>query len=41
MCIRDRPLAHPTAFALTRQEVQGYQVNPFGRQDFSRVAVKR
>ncbi|WP_434064487.1 hypothetical protein, partial [Pseudomonas aeruginosa] len=21
--------------------VQGYQVNPFGRQDFSRVAVKR
>ena len=35
------PLAHPTAFALTRQEVQGYQVNPFGRQDFSRVAVKR
>ena len=29
------PLAHPTAFALTRQEVQGYQVNPFGRQDFS------
>ena len=33
------PLAHPTAFALTRQEVQGYQVNPFGRQDFSRVAV--
>ncbi|WP_432707388.1 hypothetical protein, partial [Pseudomonas aeruginosa] len=24
-----------------RQEVQGYQVNPFGRQDFSRVAVKR
>ncbi|MFU3247279.1 ABC transporter substrate-binding protein [Pseudomonas paraeruginosa] len=34
------PLAHPTAYALARKEVQGYQVNPFGRQDFSRVAVK-
>jgi ABC-type transport system substrate-binding protein len=31
------PLAHPTASALLRQGVQGYQVNPFGRQDFSRV----
>lgn len=34
------PLAHPTAFALTRKEVQGYQVNPFGRQDFSKVSIK-
>jgi peptide/nickel transport system substrate-binding protein len=33
------PLAHPTAFALTRAEVAGYQVNPFGRQDFSRVKL--
>ncbi|MDT4808128.1 Periplasmic dipeptide transport protein [compost metagenome] len=33
------PLAHPTAFALTRAEVAGYQVNPFGRQDFSRVTL--
>ncbi|UVJ43931.1 ABC transporter substrate-binding protein [Pseudomonas sp. LS1212] len=33
------PLAHPTAFALTRKEVQGYQASPFGRQDFSRVSV--
>ena len=34
------PLAHPTAYTLTRKEVQGYQVNPFGRQDFSTVSVK-
>ena len=34
------PLAHPTAFALTRKEVQGYQVSPFGRQDFSKVSIK-
>jgi dipeptide transport system substrate-binding protein len=33
------PLAHPTAFALTRKEVQGYQVSPFGRQDFSKVSI--
>ncbi|WP_271409791.1 ABC transporter substrate-binding protein [Pseudomonas sp. Q1-7] len=33
------PLAHPTAFALTRANVEGYQVNPFGRQDFSRVKL--
>ncbi|WP_426143870.1 ABC transporter substrate-binding protein [Pseudomonas sp. DWP3-1-2] len=34
------PLAHPTAAALTRKNVTGYQVSPFGRQDFSRVQVK-
>ena len=34
------PLAHPTAFALMRSTVQGYQVNPFGRQDFSKVQLK-
>ena len=33
------PLAHPTAFALTRQEVSGYQVSPFGRQDFAKVRL--
>ncbi|MFP6391715.1 hypothetical protein, partial [Pseudomonas aeruginosa] len=35
------PLAHPPGFARDNEWVQGYQVNPFGRQDFSRVAVKR
>ena len=34
------PLAHPTAYALTRKDVQGYQASPFGRQDFSTVSVK-
>ncbi|WP_068825203.1 ABC transporter substrate-binding protein [Pseudomonas sp. BMS12] len=34
------PLAHPTAFALLRKGVTGYQVNPFGRQDFAKVAVQ-
>lgn len=34
------PLAHPMAFALTRKNVEGYQVSPFGRQDFSKVSVK-
>ncbi|EJM24498.1 hypothetical protein PMI22_00715, partial [Pseudomonas sp. GM21] len=34
------PLAHPTAFALTRKDVQGYAVSPFGRQDYSKVSVK-
>ncbi|UXY53164.1 ABC transporter substrate-binding protein [Pseudomonas tohonis] len=34
------PLAHPTAFALARSGVDGYQANPFGRQDFSHVSVK-
>jgi peptide/nickel transport system substrate-binding protein len=34
------PLAHPTAFALTRKEVRGYQVSPFGRQDFSKVSIE-
>lgn len=31
------PLAHPTASVLIRRGVEGYGVNPFGRQDFSRV----
>jgi len=34
------PLAHPTAAALTRKDVTGYQVSPFGRQDFFKVQVK-
>ncbi|MDM8348616.1 ABC transporter substrate-binding protein [Pseudomonas sp. sp1636] len=33
------PLAHPTAYALIRKEVEGYRVSPFGRQDFSKVRV--
>lgn len=33
------PLAHPTASALLRKNVTGYQANPFGRQDFSAVAL--
>ncbi|MDA7087002.1 ABC transporter substrate-binding protein [Pseudomonas sp. SA3-5] len=33
------PLAHPTAYALVRKEVEGYQVSPFGRQDFSKVRL--
>ncbi len=33
------PLAHPTAFALLRKNVEGYQVNPFGRQDFAKVRL--
>lgn len=34
------PLAHPTAYTLTRKNVEGYQVSPFGRQDFSTVSLK-
>ena len=34
------PLAHPTAFALTRKDVSGYAVSPFGRQDYSKVTLK-
>ena len=33
------PLAHPTAYALTRKEVSGYRVSPFGRQDFAKVRL--
>ena len=33
------PLAHPGAFALHSERVSGYQVSPFGRQDFSRVRL--
>jgi peptide/nickel transport system substrate-binding protein len=33
------PLAHPTAYALIRKEVEGYQVSPFGRQDFAKVRL--
>ena len=33
------PLAHPTAFALLRKGVEGYQVSPFGRQDFAKVRL--
>lgn len=35
------PLAHPTAYALMRKQVEGYQVSPFGRQDFSKVRLTR
>jgi len=33
------PLAYPTAFALTRSNVGGYRVSPFGRQDFASVTL--
>jgi peptide/nickel transport system substrate-binding protein len=33
------PLAHPTAATLMRRNVEGYQANPFGRVDFSKVKV--
>lgn len=33
------PLAHPTASALTRENISGYHVSPFGRQDFTSVTV--
>ena len=29
------PLAHPTAFALLSSKIEGYQVSPFGRQNFA------
>ncbi|AYC34836.1 ABC transporter substrate-binding protein [Pseudomonas cavernae] len=35
------PLAHPRAAVLARKEVTGYQVSPFGRQDFARVSLQR
>lgn len=34
------PLAHPTAAALVRKDINGYQVSPFGRQDFFKVTGK-
>jgi dipeptide transport system substrate-binding protein len=34
------PLAHPTATVLIRANVTGYTVNPFGRQDFSKVTIQ-
>lgn len=34
------PLAHPTLYVLTSKKVSGYRVNPFGRQDFSKVGVR-
>ncbi|RQS57107.1 ABC transporter substrate-binding protein [Burkholderia sp. Bp8986] len=34
------PLGYPTAAALTRANVSGYHVSPFGRQNFAAVAVQ-
>ncbi|EAY67765.1 ABC-type dipeptide transport system periplasmic component [Burkholderia dolosa AU0158] len=34
------PLGYPTAAALTRANVSGYRVSPFGRQNFTTVAVQ-
>ncbi|TKC89507.1 ABC transporter substrate-binding protein [Trinickia terrae] len=34
------PLGYPTAAAITRTNVSGYQVSPFGRQNFTAVAVQ-
>lgn len=34
------PLGYPTASAITRTNVSGYQVSPFGRQNFAGVAVQ-
>lgn len=42
--IRDQalwiPLGYPTAAAITRTNVSGYRVSPFGRQNFADVAVQ-
>ncbi|HEV3104516.1 MAG TPA: ABC transporter substrate-binding protein [Trinickia sp.] len=34
------PLGYPTAAAITRANVSGYRVSPFGRQNFAVVAVQ-
>ncbi|QCP48037.1 ABC transporter substrate-binding protein [Trinickia violacea] len=34
------PLGYPTAAAITRANVSGYQVSPFGRQNYAAVAVQ-
>jgi dipeptide transport system substrate-binding protein len=34
------PIAHPTATVLMQKSVKGYEVSPFGRQDFRKVIVK-
>ncbi|GLU32801.1 ABC transporter substrate-binding protein [Trinickia caryophylli] len=34
------PLGYPTAAAITRAGVSGYQVSPFGRQNFGAVSVQ-
>ncbi|WP_322010472.1 ABC transporter substrate-binding protein [Paraburkholderia sp. J12] len=34
------PLGYPTAAAITRTDVSGYQVSPFGRQNFGSVSVQ-
>jgi dipeptide transport system substrate-binding protein len=34
------PLGYPTAAAITRTNVSGYHVSPFGRQNFAAVAVQ-
>lgn len=34
------PLVHPTLTVLVRQNVNGYTVNPFGRQDFAQTVVQ-
>jgi dipeptide transport system substrate-binding protein len=34
------PLGYPTAAAITRTNVSGYQVSPFGRQNFTTVVVQ-
>ncbi|WP_042265629.1 ABC transporter substrate-binding protein [Paraburkholderia heleia] len=34
------PLGYPTASAITRTNVSGYQVSPFGRQNFASVVVQ-
>ncbi|MBM7063309.1 ABC transporter substrate-binding protein [Pseudomonas sp. UL073] len=35
------PLAHPQASVLARKQISGYQVSPFGRQDFAKVSLQR
>ena len=34
------PLAHPQVSVLAAKSVKGYEPNPFGRQDFSKVSVE-
>jgi dipeptide transport system substrate-binding protein len=34
------PLGYPTATVITRKNVSGYHVSPFGRQNFGAVSVQ-
>ncbi|MEA3119402.1 MAG: dipeptide transport system substrate-binding protein, partial [Paraburkholderia sp.] len=34
------PLGYPSAAAITRSNVSGYNVSPFGRQNFNNVSIQ-